>query len=103
VGYAPFSLGRVYGQIVDPGFVPVPAFNNPYGMFYGGWNYFGRQSAPACGKGPTTFPTTRELASERLANPGAAKKGSWPFLVNLISLLLYLLNHIYNNLVIVVI
>ena len=82
MGYSPFSLGRGYGQIVDPGFVPLPAFN-PYGMFYGGWSHFGRQVAPVCGKGPTTFPTTRELAiSERIAGGTAAKKGAWPFLVS---------------------
>jgi hypothetical protein len=46
VGYSPFSLGKGYGQIVDPGFVPLPAFN-PYGMFYGGWPHFGRQISPS--------------------------------------------------------
>ncbi len=85
VGYSPFSLGRGYGEIVDPGFVPLPAFQ-PYGlvqpqpMFYSGWYNFGRQ-AVACGKGPTTFPTSRALASERIAGGTAAKKGAWPFMV----------------------
>jgi hypothetical protein len=74
VGYSPFSLGKGYGEIVDPGFVPLPAFN-PYGMFYGGWPHFGRQApapapapAPAtCGKGPAAITSTKTL---------------WPFLVS---------------------
>ena len=51
-------------------------------MFYSGWSYFGRQ-AVACGKGPTTFATSRALASERIVGGTAAKKGAWPFMVNL--------------------
>ena len=46
VGYSPFSLGKGYGQVVDPGFVPLPALN-PYGMFYGGWPHSGRQISPS--------------------------------------------------------
>jgi hypothetical protein len=51
----------------------------------------GKQAAPAanvCGRGPTTFPTRRSSASERIsAGPGAtARKGAWPFMVSFIHL-----------------
>ncbi len=50
-----------------------------------------KQAAPAtnvCGRGPTTFPTRRSSASERIAaGPGsAARKGAWPFMVSFIHL-----------------
>jgi hypothetical protein len=41
---------------------------------------------PACGTGPSIFPTTKQLlASERVTGVGAikAKKGAWPFMVSL--------------------
>ncbi len=85
MGYAPFSLGRGYGQFVDPGFVPLPALN-PYGMFYGGLAHFGRQTPPApaatCGRGPA--PPTRSAISERVEGSGSAPvtaSKTWPFLV----------------------
>jgi len=89
VGYAPFNQGRGYGEIADPGFIPVPAFN-PYTMvqqqpmFYNGWSYFGRQATPAptCGKGPA-MPTSRSLPSERIAGGTRATKNAWPFIVAL--------------------
>ena len=83
VGYSPFSLGKGYGQIVDPGFVPLPAFN-PYGMFFGGWPHFGRQTV-TCGKGPA--PPTRSMISERIVGtadantPAVLASKTWPFLV----------------------
>ena len=86
MGYSPFSVGRGYGQFVDPGFVPLPAFN-PYGMFYGGWSHLGRQGAPpaaaaTCGKGPA--PPARSAISERVDGTGSAAVTAskmWPFLV----------------------
>ena len=92
MGYAPFSLGRVYGQIVDPGFVPLPVFN-PYGMFYGGWSHFGRQTPPppavTCGRGPappqaSTAAPARSAIIERVEGTGSAAvtaSKTWPFLV----------------------
>jgi hypothetical protein len=86
VGYAPFSLGKGYGQVVDPGFVPLQAFN-PNGMFFGGLSHFGRQApapAPAatCGRGPP--PPTRSGISERVEGTGSGPvtaSRTWPFLV----------------------
>ena len=88
VGYSPFSLGKGYGQFVDPGFVPLPAFN-PYGMFYGGWSHFARQVTPApaatCGRGPPL--PARSAISERVSDAtGTAStvvtvSKTWPFLV----------------------
>ncbi|XP_046648350.1 brachyurin-like isoform X1 [Daphnia pulicaria] len=40
--------------------------------------------APACGRGPTTFPTTRASISERIAGGINAKKNAWPFMVALL-------------------
>ena len=94
MGYAPFFQGRGYGEIADPGFIPVQSFN-PYGMvqqqpmFYNGWSYFGRQAgpaAPACGRGPAALPA-RSLGTERIIGAAAtdvadAKKNAWPFLVS---------------------
>jgi hypothetical protein len=103
VGYAPSYQGKtLYGQIVDPRFVPLPSFN-PYPMTYrhqeqtpNGWIYsYGyptplaledvlpvRQSpATQCGIGPA-MPATRALTSERIAGGISAKKGAWPFMVS---------------------
>ncbi len=38
--------------------------------------------APACGRGPTTFPTTRASISERIVGGINAKKNAWPFMVS---------------------
>jgi hypothetical protein len=122
-----------YGEIANPGFIPVPQFN-PYAMMYqqqpkfsNGWSYFSgypglinpaaapsqrqfdedyeeleeefnseidveKQAAPAtnvCGRGPTTFPTRRSSASERIsAGPESnARKGAWPFMVSCVHFL----------------
>jgi hypothetical protein len=103
VGYAPSYQGKtLYGQIVDPRFVPLPSFN-PYPMTYrhqeqtpNGWIYsYGyptplaledvlpvRQSpATQCGIGPA-MPATRALTSERIAGGTSAKKNAWPFMVS---------------------
>ena len=40
------------------------------------------KATPACGLGPTTFPATRAMISERLAGGTDAKKNAWPFMVS---------------------
>ncbi len=104
VGSAPSYQGKaLYGQIVDPRFVPLPSFN-PYPVMYrqqeqtpNGWSYSYeypnpitvgdllpvRQAAvPACGTGPAAMPTTRALINERVAGGIDAKKNAWPFMVS---------------------
>jgi hypothetical protein len=105
VGYAPSYQGKtLYGQITNPGFVPLPSFNPYYPAMYrqqeqtpNGFVYsYGyptplaledllpvRQTeAPTCGAGPTAMPTRRELTSERIAGGTSAKKNAWPFIVS---------------------
>ncbi|XP_046457643.1 transmembrane protease serine 11D-like [Daphnia pulex] len=106
VGYAPSYQGKtLYGQITNPGFVPLPSFNPYYPAMYrqqeqtpNGFVYsYGyptplaledllpvRQTeAPTCGAGPTAMPATRALTSERIAGGTSAKKNAWPFMVAL--------------------
>jgi hypothetical protein len=109
VGYASYDKS-LFGQIVSPGFVPLPPFN-PHPMAYrqqqqgpSGWSYsfghpspiafedawFSKQEVAAtttattqCGKGPIALPK-RSLMSERVAGTDAteAKANAWPFLVS---------------------
>ncbi|XP_046458167.1 chymotrypsinogen A-like [Daphnia pulex] len=109
VGYAPSYQGKtLYGQITNPGFVPLPSFNPYYPAMYrqqkqtpNGFVYsYGypnplaledvlpvRQAAtaaaPACGTGPAVMPTSRELINQRVVGGIDAKKNAWPFLVAL--------------------
>jgi hypothetical protein len=107
VGYAPSYYGKtLYGQIVNPGFVPLPSFN-PYPMAYrqqqqdpNGWSYsfghpspiafedawFSKQEVAAstqCGKGPTALPK-RSFIGQRVFGLGTteAKANAWPFMVS---------------------
>ncbi|XP_046457449.1 chymotrypsin-like elastase family member 2A isoform X2 [Daphnia pulex] len=106
VGYASYDKS-LFGQIVSPGFVPLPSFNL-HPMAYrqqqqdpSGWSYsfghpspiafedawFSKQAVAAttqCGKGPTALPK-RPLMSERVTGGDAteAKANAWPFLVTL--------------------
>ncbi|XP_046457506.1 chymotrypsinogen A-like [Daphnia pulex] len=101
-GYAsPFQGKNWYGQIANPGFIPVPSFN-PYPMMFrqqqqpSGWPYPSgylsrleeepidvKQVAATCGGGPATMPKTGGLASGRVYGAIVAKKGAWPFIVAL--------------------
>ncbi|EFX78155.1 hypothetical protein DAPPUDRAFT_105418 [Daphnia pulex] len=105
VGYAPSYQGKtLYGQITNPGFVPLPSFNPYYPMAYrqqeqtpNGFVYsYGyptplaledvlpvrQTTAPVCGAGPA-MPATRALSNERISGGTSAKKGAWPFMVAL--------------------
>jgi hypothetical protein len=105
VGYAPSYYGKtLYGQIADPGFVPLPSFNlQP--MAYrqqqqdpNGWSYSfeyhpaevspnrqGGTTTPViqCGKGPTALPK-RSFIGQRVFGSGTteAKANAWPFMVS---------------------
>jgi len=102
VGYAPSYYGKtLYGQIVNPAFVPLPSvygwsfplgypslispsnrqFDSEYEEYLG--HLLTAKQAPKCGSGPVTMPTSRALATERVAGGIDAKKGAWPFLVAL--------------------
>jgi hypothetical protein len=109
VGYAPSYHGKsLYGQIVNPGFVPLPSFN-PQPMAYrqqqqepSGWSYsfghpspiafedawFSKQEVAAstitqCGKGPTTLPKWSFIGQRVIGlDTTVAKANAWPFLVS---------------------
>ncbi|EFX78192.1 hypothetical protein DAPPUDRAFT_105472 [Daphnia pulex] len=104
VGYAPSYQGKtLYGQITNPGFVPLPSFNPYYPAMYrqqeetpNGWSYSYEYpnpltvgdlikqtpaaAAPTCGAGPVM--PARALTSERIAGGVSAKKNAWSFIVS---------------------
>jgi hypothetical protein len=40
------------------------------------------KQAPKCGSGPNVMPTSRALATERVAGGADTKKNAWPFIVS---------------------
>jgi hypothetical protein len=92
----------LYGQITNPGFIPVLSFN-PYPELYqqqeqqpSGWSYsyeypnilavedllsVKQTTAPVCAAGPATMTATRALTSKRIICGTSAKKNAWPFMV----------------------
>jgi hypothetical protein len=108
VGYAPSYQGKtLYGQITNPGFVPLSSFNPYYPAMYrqqeqtpNGFAYSyeypnpltvgdlikqtappAPAPAPTCGAGPA-MPATRALTSERISGGTSAKKNTWSFIVS---------------------
>ena len=72
-GFSPFPIGRGYGQIAHPGFIPLNPYPLAQSMFYNGWPYY-RQAAPAaCGKGAITATDNYSLN---------AAKNTWTFIVS---------------------
>ncbi|XP_046457455.1 brachyurin-like [Daphnia pulex] len=112
VGYAPSYHGKsLSGQIVNPGFVPLPSFNL-HPMAYrqqqqdpSGWSYsfghpspiafedawFSKQAVAAtttattqCGKGPIALPKQSFIGQRVIGlDTTVAKANAWPFLVTL--------------------